>query len=117
MPDERDPLDDDLAANRGEAAREASHPDREIEKDPDAAYTARPDAPDAERFSEGQETVGDDAVGDFAEGQATDAGAHKAEVERFSEGQEELPETPEKEHEGTFAEGQEELGEDDDPVV
>jgi len=120
MPDERD-RDDDLAANEVEAEREASHPDRDVEKDPHAAFTARPDAPDARRFSEGlehePETAEEEEVGDFAEGQATDAGAHKAEPARFSEGQEELPETPEKEREGTFAEGQEELGEDDDTVV
>jgi len=94
------------------------HPDREIHRDPDAAYSARPDAPTEERFSEGQErepeNPQDAAIGDFAEGQTRDAGAHKRAEERFSEGQEDLPETPEKEEIGTFAEGQEELDDDAD---
>jgi len=87
-------------------------PDSEVHRDPNAAYSARSDEPEEERFSEGQEqepeNPQDEAVGDFAEGQATDAGAHKAQEERFSEGQEELGETPEKEQIGSFAEGQEE---------
>jgi len=92
-------------------------PDSEVHRDPDAAYSARSDEPEEERFSEGQEdlpeTPDKEKLGDFAEGQATDAGAHKAEEERFSEGQEQLPETPEKEHTGSFAEGQEQLDDED----
>jgi hypothetical protein len=93
-------------------------PDSSVHRDPDAAYSARSDEADAERFSEGQErepeTPEKEHLGDFAEGQATDAGAHKTEEERFSEGQEVEPETPEKEHKGSFAEGQAELEDDEE---
>jgi hypothetical protein len=93
-------------------------PDSSVHRDPNAAYSARSDEADAERFSEGQETESEteskEHLGDFAEGQATDAGAHKTEEERFSEGQESEAETPEKEHKGSFAEGQEVLDDDED---
>jgi hypothetical protein len=93
-------------------------PDSSVHRDPDAAYSARSDEADAERFSEGQErepeTPEKEHLGDFAEGQATDAGAHKTEEERFSEGQEAEPETPEKEHKGSFAEGQAEFEDDEE---
>src|SRR3954469_14883579 len=92
--------------------QEPARPDSEVHRDPDAAYSARADEADEERFSEGQEvepeTPEKAELGDFSRGQATDAGAHLAEEERFSEGQEEQGETPEKEHKGSFAEGQEE---------
>ena len=97
---------------------DTGRPDSSVHRDPNAAYSARSDEADAERFSEGQEreaeTPEKEHLGDFAEGQATDAGAHKTEEERFSEGQEAEPETPEKEHKGSFAEGQAEFEDDEE---